>query len=325
MRIKFTAIVVAGLIFLQGCGAGPESSAGPVESQSEVVTVTFGFGSAASSPNKSMVYYADQHDIWIKHGLNVESVFLSPTAAASALVNGDINFGWDGDVLFAAAAAKDGKVIFSAGGNPMELWSKEKYGDITELQGKKVAATVPGSTIDESLRRALSDSGMDSDHDVNIAYLQSAPASYSALTSGVVDAAVLSVPSSIQARLDGFTLVSKLEIAPTVVAANGEFFTNNQDVVKRFVEAMAEATEAARNDPEGTVEAFTATNADFDASLADEAVRSQMACWEIAPYPESWSQEILQKDPVSAQVSISEAVDSSIVEAVGAVPKGSDC
>lgn len=289
-------------------------------------TLKLGLGAPESSAVNVPYYYGEDQGIFLKHGIELQAQNLTPTAAVAAMLNGDVDIAMDGEaVVSGIATSRKGKVIYAAGTNPLQLWAREPL-NLPDLRGKVVAATTPGGTIDTALKRVLISADLTPGEDVQLTYLQTAPAAFHALQGGQVDAALLSPPSTVQAAKSGLHLIPANvsdEAAPAVAGVNGDFVAKNRDVVKRFVAAVAEATQSARDNPDDATAAFAKRNQSANTELLSGAVEAFVPAWEVSVYPDRWAREVLDKDAVTTSVPTSDVVDPSFVNEVGAVaPRG---
>ena len=97
----------------------------------------------------------------------------------------------------------------------------------------------------------LAQNGLKPDVDVKFAYLKEIPALVAALQQGIIDAALLSAPSTLTARNFGLKeLVNvtalKIPYVQHAVATTKSFINSNPDVVRRFVRSAVEGIDYLR-------------------------------------------------------------------------------
>ncbi|WP_173156213.1 hypothetical protein [Phytohabitans suffuscus] len=104
-------------------------------------------------------------------------------------------------------------------------------------------------------------------------------------------------------------------------AVTDSYLSANRPAVVAFVKAMAEATRAARDDPQGLADSFLKANADLDAALVPSSFDEAAPRWEVSPYPEDWAQTIMaaSPDPKVRSVPLADFLDASLVAEAGAV------
>ena len=84
------------------------------------------------------------------------------------------------------------------------LYAKPDIRDVRSLKGKKVGVSGIGSGPDSLLRESLRQAGLDPNRDVTVLSLGVMPTIFSALQSGIVDAAMLAPPVTFKAEETGF-------------------------------------------------------------------------------------------------------------------------
>jgi NitT/TauT family transport system substrate-binding protein len=149
---------------------------------------------------KDRGYYKDE-------GLEVEFILMPASLASTAVLTGDIDY--NGAVTGVVAAAVRGQpikaVIFTMRSPVQGLMAKPEIRDFQQLKGKKIGVSSPGSTTDLATRYILRRQGFEFSRDYSIVYIATEPGRLAALDTGVIDAAMLSVPENILARQKGFT------------------------------------------------------------------------------------------------------------------------
>jgi NitT/TauT family transport system substrate-binding protein len=152
-------------------------------------------------------FYAAKNNGYYKdEGLDVEFILMSATLASTAVLTGDIDY--NGAVTGVVGAAVKGQpikaVIFTTRSPVQGLMAKPEVKDLQQLKGKKIGVSSPGSTTDIATRYILKRHGVEVGRDYSVVYLATEPGRLAALDSGVIDAAMLSVPENILARQKGF-------------------------------------------------------------------------------------------------------------------------
>jgi ABC-type nitrate/sulfonate/bicarbonate transport system substrate-binding protein len=153
----------------------------------------------AFSTSRDKGYYRDE-------GLDVELILMSAPIASRALVSGDVEVATVGGAgLPPVLSGAPLRFVFTTYNRPMFwLFGKPEIRSVKELKGKKVGVSGVGSGPDSLLREALRRNGLEGGRDVAILGLGVMPTIYSGLQTGLVDAAMLSPPSTFRAEEDGF-------------------------------------------------------------------------------------------------------------------------
>ena len=151
-------------------------------------------------------YAAKDHGYYKEEGLDVEFILMPATIASTAVLTGDIDY--NGAVTGVVGAAVKGQpikaVIFTMRSPVQGLMAKPEIKELQQLKGKKIAVSSPGSTTDIATRYILKRQGYESPRDYSIVYIATESGRLAALDTGILDAALLSVPENILARHKGF-------------------------------------------------------------------------------------------------------------------------
>lgn len=163
-----------------------------------------------SIPGANVTYlpfYAAKHNGYYKEeGLEVEFIQMPANLASTAVLTGDIDY--NGAVTGVVGAAVKGQpikaVIFTMRSPAQGLMAKLEIKDLRQLKGAKIGVSSPGATTDLATRYILRGQGFEFGRDYSIVYVATEPGRLAALETGVIDAAMLSVPENILARQKGF-------------------------------------------------------------------------------------------------------------------------
>ncbi|WP_433528309.1 ABC transporter substrate-binding protein [Micromonospora sp. CA-263727] len=319
-RVVAAAVVVGLSVALAGC-SGRGTATSDVD-QTGPWRLALADGAAKSSMASAVFLYGEEKGIFQRNGLDIHITYLTPAAAQAALLAGDVDVAYDGDELMrAVAAAGRGKVFMTSGSLPFAIFSDQPL-TVPELRGKTISSTTPGSSFSSALTKTLRDAGLDPARDVKVVYLQTVAAQYAALRAGNVDAVLLSPPATVKARQDGFHLVANIadQTAPGVFAVRDDYLAAHRPAVLAFATAMAEATRAARADPQGLAASFVKANADVDVALVPSSFEEAAPRWEVSPYPRDWAEAIMAASPDAKLRSrpLADFLDDALVVEAGA-------
>jgi NitT/TauT family transport system substrate-binding protein len=135
------------------------------------------------------------------------------------------------------------KVVLSTFHKPMFwLYSRPQIRSVKELHNKKIAVSSLGAAGDSALRELIKKSGMDENRDVAVLAIGTTATRLGALSTGVVDAAMMTFPHNITAAQAGFRELVSF-IASDIIQLQGAIVTreallNTQpDVVEKFLRA----------------------------------------------------------------------------------------
>src|SRR5574342_248178 len=175
------------------------------QATASTVRAVYGAISATATP----LWVAEDKGLFKKYGLDVELSHIPTTQAVQTLVAGGIQF-TSGSSEIVSAAMAGGNTIFIAGLSNrfvMYIYGRPGLKSAADLKGKTIAATQPDGATAVAARLALRKEGLEPEKDFKFAYIKEQPAILSAMREGIVDAAVMSPPTSFQARELGLNLV----------------------------------------------------------------------------------------------------------------------
>lgn len=251
------------------------------------VRVVYGAISATATP----LWVAQDQGLFKKYGLDAELSHIPTTQAIQTLVAGGIQFSTGSSEIFSAALA-GGDVAYIAGvANRfvLSIYGRAGLKSIADLKNKTIAVTQPDGATAVGARVVLRREGLDPEKDVKFAYIRENPAILNALRQGVVDAAVLSPPTSLQARELGLTLVldvTKLQIpfVHSALATQRSYARANPDEVRSFLKAIVESMKICREQPAQAQAIITKYTKATNPKLAEEAYAAFAPTWERVPY-----------------------------------------
>ena len=242
----FTAIALS-LVLPQIMSAG-EPGGKPEKTD---VVVTYAQPSGAFTP----IWVAYEAGLFRKYGLNATLQLLTPQVSAQAVISEEADFYTDGPDLI-NARLHGGQVKYFAGTIQQlvfQIWGAKEIKTVQDLKGKAVAASTPRAALDTATREALKRNGLVPDKDVQILYVQTVPASLSAVLGGKTSAGTLSAPNTIKAKDSGLNLlvdVGKLNVPAfqVVYGTTEKYLKNHPNTVFAFLKAMAEAVVLSKKD-----------------------------------------------------------------------------
>jgi ABC-type nitrate/sulfonate/bicarbonate transport system substrate-binding protein len=139
-------------------------------------------------------------------GLDAELILMSAPTASRALLSGDVAVSTVGGAgMPPILRGSPLRFLFTTYNRAMFwLYAKPEIRDVRSLKGKKVGVSGIGSGPDSLLRESLRQTGLDPNRDVTVLSLGVMPTIFSALQSGIVDAAMLAPPVTFKAEETGF-------------------------------------------------------------------------------------------------------------------------
>ena len=188
-------------------------------------------------------YAAKDKGYYKEDGIDIEFILMPASLASTAVLTGDIDY--NGAVTGVVAAAVRGQpikaVIFTMRSPVQGLMAKPDIKDLQQLKGRKIGVSSPGSTTDLSTRHILRRQGFEFGRDYSIVYIATEPGRLAALETGVLDAAMLSVPENIIARQRGFNELALsadfMEFPQNGFGASNKKIKENPEEITRMVRA----------------------------------------------------------------------------------------
>ncbi len=188
---------------------------------------------------QSALYVARERGYYQKEGLEVDLILMRGGVANQALIAGNVEFTTVPTAgLQAALQGAPLKVVLSTFHKPMFwLYSRPQIRAVKELAGKKVAVSSLGAAGDSALRELVKKNGMDENRDVAILAIGTTATRLGALSTGVVDAAMMTFPHNITAAEQGFRELVSF-IASDIIQLQGAIVT--RDTLLRSDPGLAE-------------------------------------------------------------------------------------
>lgn len=188
-------------------------------------------------------YAAKDKGYYKEEGIDIEFILMPANLASTAVLTGDIDY--NGAVTGVIAAAVRGQpikaVIFTMRSPVQGLMAKPDIKDLQQLKGRKIGVSSPGSTTDLSTRHILRRQGFEFGRDYSIVYIATEPGRLAALETGILDAAMLSVPENIIARQKGFNELALsadfMEFPQNGFGASNKKIKENPEEITRMVRA----------------------------------------------------------------------------------------
>ena len=189
-------------------------------------------------------FVAQDRGYFQKEGLEVDLVLMRGGVSNQALIAGGVDFSAVPTAgLQAALQGAPLKVIFSAYHKPMFwLYARPDIRSVKELTGKKVAVSSLGAAGDAALRELFKKNAMDENRDVAILAIGTTATRLSALSTGTVDAAMMTFPHNLTAaelglrELVSFLTSDIIQLQGTVVARD-PLLQSDPLLVEKFLRA----------------------------------------------------------------------------------------
>lgn len=213
------------------------------------------------------------------------------TTGTQALLTKNVDIITPGGELLEAGLNGE-KVVYIAGiANRivLSIFAKPEIQTLADLRGKVVSALSPGSISDHLARILFQEAGLVPGQDVKMLYLKTGPEILAALTSGNIDAGIISAPVTLKARQSGFKEIVKvpernIPMIHAGLATTRDFIKDHRDRVRSFLQAYMEAVKYAATNPKETKQVigkYTKTESEDD---LEETYQTFIKVWERVPY-----------------------------------------
>lgn len=228
-----------------------------------------------------------------KNQLDVQLVYMpGGSLIVQTLLSGEVGIASLAPPSAISAWTKGAELALVAGGieralNVLMVSPKIKTPD--DLKGKRVAISRFGSLSDISLRDALRFYKLRPSQDVAIAQIGGLGERMVALTSGVVDAAILNVDQVYQAEKLGYQVLIDLRKLPLNYSTQGivvskEFLRNQRSTVKRFLRVYIEGIKIFKTDKDLSMETLARYIKSNDREVISKTYDVYREAWESVPY-----------------------------------------
>jgi len=237
------------------------------------------------------LWIAQDRGIFNKYGLAVDLKYMLSATGTQALLSGSVDIVNPATELIEAGLG-GARVAFIVGilnRAVLSVYSKPEFKQLSDLKGKVLGVTLPGSTTDLAARMLLQQAGMAPGKDIQITHLQGMPDIITALSQGRIDAGIISAPTTLKARQAGLKELVDITArnVPMIhagLATTRDFIKSNPDKVRRYVQAYIEANKIARTDAETTKQIIGKWTKTENKDDLDETYNTYVKAWEQAPY-----------------------------------------
>jgi ABC-type nitrate/sulfonate/bicarbonate transport system substrate-binding protein len=237
------------------------------------------------------LWIAQDKGVFNKYGLAVDLKYMLSATGTQALLSGSVDIVNPATELIEAGlgGAKVAFIIGILNRAVFSIYSKPEFKQLTDLKGKVLGVTLPGSTTDLAARMLLQQAGMIPGKDIQITHLQGMPDMITALSQGRIDAGIVSAPTTLKAKQAGMKelvdiTARNIPMIHAGLATTRDFIKSNPDKLRRYVQAYIEANKIARTDAETTKQVIGKWTKTENKEDLDETYNTYIKAWEQAPY-----------------------------------------
>jgi ABC-type nitrate/sulfonate/bicarbonate transport system substrate-binding protein len=228
-------------------------SAGPASAAS--IQVAYSAISGAMAP----LWVAQDGEYFRREGLETQLLYIGGgSLLIQSMLGGDVQFAYGPSVPVVNAGLRGADLVLIANtGNAMvfSIMSRPEIKSPSDLKGKRVGVTRLGGSTDLALDFALERWGLVRGRDVTVLQTGGMPESQAGVSSGALDAAVLSSPSNFRAKklgLHELADVGQLGIVfpNTPLSTRKSYIRANRETVVKFLRGFSQGVQRLRTDKE---------------------------------------------------------------------------
>ncbi|HEX2932738.1 MAG TPA: ABC transporter substrate-binding protein [Candidatus Binatia bacterium] len=252
-------------------------------------------GYASLSGNITSLWAAKETGLFKKYGLDIDLIaFPSGTEGMAAMIAGEIEFLAIAGATTASAAIGGADVTSVALINDRLLTSLIVGQSIQrpeDLKGKSIGISRFGTSIDTAARIAIQHYGLEPIKDVSLVQVGAVSSAVASLRGGRIQGAILSYPTIIHARREGFREMLDIASLGTPYAANGitlrrGFMQQRRDTTVNFLKAFLESIARVKKDKPLAVEVMGKYLRTKDRELLEETYDFAVTKYlKARPYP----------------------------------------
>lgn len=252
-------------------------------------------GYASLSGNMTPYWVAKEGGYFKKYGLDIDMVaFPSGNEGMAATIAGEIDFIAIAGSTTASANIGGADVISLAITTDRLLTSLVVNSSIQkpeDLKGKAIGISRFGTSIDTAARVVIHHYGMEPIKDVSIVQVGAVASAVGSLRSGRIQAAILSYPTVVQARREGFREMLDIASLGMPYASSGitvrkSFMNQRKEVTVNYVKAILEAIARVKRDRPFALDVMGKYLRSKDRELLDETYEVASTKYlKRVPYP----------------------------------------
>jgi ABC-type nitrate/sulfonate/bicarbonate transport system substrate-binding protein len=248
-------------------------------------------GFSGASATQLAGYLAVDQKLFDLYGVHVELTQSAGTTMIRALDSGslDVAIVGGGQALSAYLKGVEVRIISGLVNTvPFQLWAKPEISQLKDLKGKLIANTPPGTSLNLANQILLMRAGLDPLRDVKLVAFGRLGLVSQALFTGVVDAALLSPPETIEARRSGLRMLMDLATARipcpfTSVVTTRAALEKSPASLDRFLRGILHGLKLALSNPDMAKKAISRNMRLTDPEAVEEVYQRTIAAYERLP------------------------------------------
>jgi NitT/TauT family transport system substrate-binding protein len=286
-------------------------------------SLRLGFSGATATQLAGSI--AMEQKLFDLYGVNVEFTQSAGTTMIRALDSGSLQVAIVGGGQALSAYLKGVEVrIISGLVNivPFQLWVKPEISQLRDLKGKLIANTLPGTSLNLGTSILLQRAGLDPLRDVKLVAFGRLGLVPQALFTGVVDAALLSPPDTIEARRSGLRMLMDLATARipcpfTSVVTTKAVLDKSPASLDRFLRGILHGIKLALTNPDMAKKTLSRNMRLSDPEAVEEVYQRAILAYERVPMvPKEAIETVLKLSTVPAKRNPFGVSDMSILDRI---------
>jgi ABC-type nitrate/sulfonate/bicarbonate transport system substrate-binding protein len=252
---------------------------------------TLRLGFSGASATQLAGYLAVDQKLFDIYAVNVELTQSAGTTMIRALDSGslDVAIVGGGQALNAYEKGVEVRIISGLVNTvPFQLWAKPELTQLKDLKGKLIANTPPGTSLNLANHILLMRVGLDPMRDVKLVAFGRLGLVSQSLFTGVVDAALLSPPETVEARRSGLRMLMDLTTARipcpfTSVVTSKAMLEKSRLSLDRFLRGILHGIKLALTNPDMAKKTLSRNMRLTDPEAVEEAYQRAVASYERFP------------------------------------------
>jgi ABC-type nitrate/sulfonate/bicarbonate transport system substrate-binding protein len=282
-------------------------------------------GFSGASANQLAGYLAVEQRLFDIYGVNVEFTQSAGTTMIRALDSGSLQVAIVGGGQALSAYLKGVEVRIVSGlvnTVPFQLWAKPEISQLKDLKGKLIANTPPGTSLNLANQILLMRAGLDPLRDVRLVAFGRLGLVSQSLFTGVVDAALLSPPDTIEARRSGLRMLIDLATARipcpfTSVVTTRAVLEKSPAALDRFLRGILHGIKLALTNPDMAKKTLSRNMRLTDPEAIEEVYQRAVSAYERLPMvPKEAIETVVKLSPAPSNRNPFGVLDMSLLERI---------
>jgi NitT/TauT family transport system substrate-binding protein len=279
---------------------------------------------SAVAPSQGVLWVADVGGLLNKNGISAEIIYTR--AAIETLVAGEVDFAQMTGSLMSSARLQGADPVMIAGVQDTlddRLVARPNIKSMEDLKGKRIGVFRFGAASHLRLIYVLPRYGL-SEKDVTLLQVGDSPERLIALSSGAIDATLISPPDHFEALRAGMKILLNLRDLNVPYQGSGLVTTQRvlarkRDLARRFIKSYVEAIHLVKTNPDISKKAFAKYRQSKDEKRIDDAYQALREMVKPKPYPSIEGFRTIIKDaseriPAAKTANPKDFVDASLLE-----------